>query len=50
MPCHIVEEQSLKDPYIFGFIAMTEEMDEREIENQLVKKVTKTKEFYYNNI
>ena len=31
----------LKDPYIFDFITMTEEMNERDIENQLVKKVTK---------
>ena len=32
---------TLKDPYIFDFITMTEEMNERDIENQLVKKVTK---------
>ncbi|MEG0578168.1 MAG: PDDEXK nuclease domain-containing protein, partial [Bacilli bacterium] len=31
----------LKDPYIFDFISMTEEMNERDIEKQLVKKVTK---------
>jgi hypothetical protein len=33
--------ETLKDPYIFDFITMTEEMNERDIENQLVKKVTK---------
>ena len=32
---------ALKDPYIFDFITMTEEMNERDIEKQLVKKVTK---------
>ncbi|ADL53520.1 PDDEXK nuclease domain-containing protein [Clostridium cellulovorans] len=32
---------TLKDPYIFDFITMTEDMNERDIENQLVKKVTK---------
>lgn len=32
---------TLKDPYIFDFITMTEEMNERDIEKQLVKKVTK---------
>ena len=32
---------TLKDPYIFDFITMTEEMNERDIENQLIKKVTK---------
>ena len=31
---------TLKDPYIFDFITMTEEMNERDIENQLVKKIT----------
>ena len=33
--------EALKDPYIFDFISMTEEMNERDIEKQLVKKVTK---------
>jgi predicted nuclease of restriction endonuclease-like (RecB) superfamily len=33
--------EALKDPYIFDFITMTEEMNERDIESQLVKKVTK---------
>lgn len=33
--------ETLKDPYIFDFITMTEDMNERDIENQLVKKVTK---------
>jgi predicted nuclease of restriction endonuclease-like (RecB) superfamily len=32
---------TLKDPYIFDFITMIEEMNERDIENQLVKKITK---------
>lgn len=32
---------TLKDPYIFDFITMTEEMNERDIESQLVKKITK---------
>lgn len=31
----------IKDPYIFDFISMTEDMNERDIEKQLVKKVTK---------
>ena len=30
--------EALKDPYIFDFISMTEEMNERDIEKQLVKK------------
>ena len=33
--------EALKDPYIFDFITMTEEMNERDIESQLVKKVTR---------
>jgi predicted nuclease of restriction endonuclease-like (RecB) superfamily len=33
--------ETLKDPYIFDFIAMREDMNERDIENQLVKKITK---------
>lgn len=33
--------EALKDPYIFDFITMTEDMNERDIENQLVKKITK---------
>ncbi|EQB88682.1 putative nuclease of restriction endonuclease-like (RecB) superfamily [Clostridium punense] len=33
--------EALKDPYIFDFITMTEEMNERDIENQLVKRITK---------
>jgi predicted nuclease of restriction endonuclease-like (RecB) superfamily len=32
---------ALKDPYIFDFISMREDMNERDIENQLVKKITK---------
>lgn len=33
--------ETLKDPYIFDFISMREDMNERDIENQLVKKITK---------
>lgn len=33
--------EALKDPYIFDFITMTEQMNESDIENQLVKKITK---------
>lgn len=32
---------TLKDPYIFDFISLSEDMNERDIENQLIKKVTK---------
>lgn len=34
-------EQTLKDPYIFDFINYREGMAEREIENELVKNITK---------
>lgn len=40
-PNNKIAVDSLKDPYIFDFITMTEDMNERDIENQLVKKVTK---------
>jgi predicted nuclease of restriction endonuclease-like (RecB) superfamily len=33
--------ETLKDPYIFDFITMREDMNERDIESQLVKKITK---------
>lgn len=33
--------ETLKDPYIFDFITLREDMNERDIENQLVKKITK---------
>ncbi|MEK6948234.1 MAG: PDDEXK nuclease domain-containing protein [Nanoarchaeota archaeon] len=33
--------QTLKDPYIFDFLTLTEEAQEKEIENELVKNVTK---------
>lgn len=34
-------EETMKDPYIFDFIAFREGMIERDIENQLVQKITK---------
>ncbi|MGL5152841.1 MAG: PDDEXK nuclease domain-containing protein [Clostridium sp.] len=40
-PNNTLAVEVLKDPYIFDFISMTEEMNERDIEKQLVKKVTK---------
>lgn len=33
--------ETLKDPYIFDFIALKEGLDERDIEKQLVQKITK---------
>jgi len=33
--------ETLKDPYIFDFITLREDMNEQDIENQLVKKITK---------
>ncbi|WP_461207607.1 PDDEXK nuclease domain-containing protein [Clostridium sp. DL1XJH146] len=33
-------KETLKDPYIFDFISMTEKINERDIENQLVQKIT----------
>lgn len=33
--------ETLKDPYIFDFIALREGLDERDIEKQLVQKITK---------
>lgn len=38
---HNLAEQTLKDPYIFDFITYRQGMVEREIENELVKNVTK---------
>ncbi|GAB6168832.1 PDDEXK nuclease domain-containing protein [Clostridium carnis] len=40
-PNNTLAVEVLKDPYIFDFISMTEDMNERDIEKQLVKKVTK---------
>lgn len=40
-PNNSLAVEVLKDPYIFDFISMTEEMNERDIEKQLVKKITK---------
>lgn len=40
-PCNKLAVDTLKDPYIFDFITMREEMNERDIESQLVKKITK---------
>lgn len=36
-PNNTLAVEVLKDPYIFDFISMTEEMNERDIEKQLVK-------------
>ncbi|NLQ16859.1 DUF1016 domain-containing protein [Marinomonas sp. M1K-6] len=33
-------QQSLKDPYVFDFLALTEDYNERELENSLVKHIT----------
>lgn len=33
-------QQSLKDPYVFDFLALTESMQERELEQALVKHIT----------
>lgn len=33
--------QTMKDPYIFDFIPFSEDMVERDIENALVKDITK---------
>lgn len=41
MPQNKMAVETLKDPYIFDFITMREEMNERDIEAELVKKVTK---------
>lgn len=41
MPQNKLAVETLKDPYIFDFITMREEMNERDIEAELVKKVTK---------
>ena len=41
MPNNKMDVDILKDPYIFELITMTEEMNERDIENKLVKKITK---------
>ena len=35
-----IAEQTLKDPYIFDFLSMTKEYDERELENAIVNHVT----------
>ena len=34
-------QQSLKDPYLFDFVALTEQYNERDIENQLVNHISK---------
>lgn len=34
-------EQTLKDPYVFDFLAMTKKHNERELENALVEHITK---------
>jgi len=33
-------QQTLKDPYIFDFLTMTQEMNERDLENQLIQHIT----------
>ena len=39
-PLSELAEQTLKDPYVFDFMAMTAPYKERDIENQLVKHIT----------
>lgn len=34
-------QQTLKDPYIFDFLTMSEPYHEKDIENQLIQHVTK---------
>ncbi|MEG0848189.1 MAG: PDDEXK nuclease domain-containing protein [Niameybacter sp.] len=41
VPQNRLAVETLKDPYIFDFITMRAEMNERDIEAELVKKVTK---------
>jgi predicted nuclease of restriction endonuclease-like (RecB) superfamily len=40
-PMSDLAQQTLKDPYIFDFMAMAEPYKERDIENQLIKHITK---------
>ncbi len=41
VPQNKLAVETLKDPYVFDFITMREEMNERDIEAELVKRVTK---------
>ena len=34
-------QQTLKDPYIFDFLQLTEDYKERDIENQLIQHITR---------
>lgn len=40
-PTADLAQQSLKDPYVFDFISLTESYNERDIENQLVQHISK---------
>lgn len=40
-PMSDLAQQTLKDPYIFDFMTMTQPYKERDIENQLIKHITK---------
>ena len=41
LPMSDLAEQTLKDPYIFDFMALTQPFKEKDIENQLINHVTK---------
>lgn len=40
-PTADLAQQSLKDPYVFDFVALAEQYNERDIENQLVQHISK---------
>ena len=40
-PAADLAQQSLKDPYMFDFVALAEQYNERDIENQLVQHISK---------
>ena len=40
-PTSDLAQQSLKDPYVFDFVALAEKYNERDIENQLVQHISK---------
>lgn len=40
-PTADLAQQSLKDPYVFDFVALAEKYNERDIENQLVQHISK---------
>lgn len=40
-PTADLAQQSMKDPYVFDFVTLTEQYNERDIENQLVQHISK---------